>query len=321
MSGILAAQGAVCCCKPMPFAPCDYFEARAWYLANPTAFQFIQASVSAMALETRTHIAVPDTSCDQCYGKQSTESWMAGTAVLTRVPVTPPTGIFPTFARWESSWRDGGSLTQTPGQCDVTLGCCAGCCQPGGSNFDPFCIPNYQQPAWFCECCGGLCGCSRQWTAPQQSTYYYGCGNENYDLPSPCATCSSRTREYGQRVIAPLAAQPQFRLVVTIGGSMGLVCFDPAPGCPPPFVSGTFWRLMVQRRTVLTCQSGTVGTGDYSEAGIVTYVRTCCNYLAGPPGSYVYCGAQSDRAGSRTTTSGCDQTVTTWNYAATATVT
>lgn len=320
MSGVQAAQSAICCCKVVPFAPCDYNEARAYYTQNPSAFQVVAATADLMEMLTRIHVPVPDTTCDECYGKQATVVWASGGVALQRVPFTPGGGVTPTFARWESQWTDGGSFSQQPGQCNVTLGCCTTCCQPGATNYDPTCIPNIQQPAWFCECCGGLCGCRQPWNRPQLDTYYYGCGQEAYDVPSPCAGCSSRTRETGTRTRVPLRVQPQYRIVISLGGGVGVVCSEPAPGCPPPFISGTIWRLDVEHRLVVECASGT-------ESGILgaiqaTYVRRCCNYLAGPAGTYNYCGTQATpRTGSTTTITGCDSTTRTWNYAATALVT
>lgn len=318
MSGILAAQSTVCCCKPLPYAPCDYFEAREWYTQNPDAFPSVQVSVEVNHLITRIHVPVPDTSCGECYGKQSSLAWTVASQTLQRVPFTPGGGIFPPFARWESQWTDTGSFSQQPGQCDVTLECCASCCQPGGSNYDPTCIPNYQQPAWFCECCGGLCGCNQPWTKPQQNTYYYGCGQENYDLPSPCASCSSRTRETGSRTAAPLTVQPQVRIVLFLGGFTG-GCGNPLPNCPPPFVSGTSWQMEVEARVVIQCESGTTAG---IEGTIATYKRICCNYLAGPAGTYYYCNTIANPpSGSFTSLQGCDQSTRTWTYAETAMVT
>lgn len=320
MSGILAAQSTVCCCKSVPYAPCDYVEARTWYTQNPTAFPTVQVSAELVEILTRIHVPVSGTSCEECYGKQATIAWNVGGASLDRVPFVPGGGVLPTFARWESRWMDSGTFAQQPGQCNVVLGCCGGCCQPGGNNYDPTCVPNNFSQIWLCEFFGGYCACLMPWNRPQTNTYYYGCGQQNYDVPSPCAACSSRTRETGTRTALPLSVQPQFRIVITIGGGVGLVCSDPIAGCPPPFATGTIWRLEVERRMIVECSSGQ-GSGDIGFVA-ATYVRPCCNYLAGPAGTYTYCGTQATpRTGTESSLSECDQQTRTWNYAETAIVT
>lgn len=323
MSGVQAAQGAICCCKTIPFAPCEYWEAREWYLSNPTAFPSISANVSATETESRYLVNPPNTQCGLCFGKESNENWNAGGATLLRVPVAPQFGLFPIFARWQSSWMPAGSITQMPGTCSTTLNCCGGCCNDieGPSDYDlpPDCIPNAQQPFWLCQFYGGYCSCVKPYTYPMPARYYYGCGNEQYQVPSPCAACSSRTTENVITLRAPTSTALFYRIIVEIGGWQGATCNPFLPGCPPPFISGTYWQLSIERGTRNFCGSG--NDPIFGNRIIAWWGRTCCNYRAGPAGTYRICISLQSPSGSSSNVEGCDGRTWTWQYGLTASVT
>lgn len=315
MSGAHAALNSICCCKVLPFAPCDYLEARAWYLANPNAFPSLNVSVSAMEAVSRYLVNPPGTTCGLCFDKQASEVWTASSATVVRVPVQ--SGPFNTgLARWESAWMPAGSITQTPGRCSTVLGCCTTCCDPP----DPPCIPNYQEQWWYCDFNGGLCGCRMPYTYPMPATYYYGCQNENYEDPSPCAACSSRTIEYNTRQRPPTYTESLYRIIITDYGSLGGLCDHTAiPACPPPFLSYVIWSVRIDKGTRSLCGDGT-GPIVVSQRN-VAWLRRCCNYLAGPRGTYQFCAPQFQTpSGSSTSTVNCDGATHTWQYSLTATV-